>query len=41
MSCQTVELKHVTAPMEEEWKGELVILVMGPEEGLRKNHIQM
>lgn len=36
MSCQTVELKHMAPPMEEEWKGELAVLVVGPEEGLRK-----
>jgi hypothetical protein len=36
MSCQTVELKHVAPPMEEELKGELAILVVGPEEELRK-----
>jgi hypothetical protein len=36
MSCHTVELKHMAPHIQEEWKGELAILVMGPEEGLRK-----
>jgi hypothetical protein len=36
VSCQVVEIKHVPLPLEEEWKGELTILVMEPAEGLRK-----
>jgi hypothetical protein len=36
VSCQIVEIKHVPPLLEEEWKGELAILVMEPAEGLRK-----
>jgi len=36
MNCQPVELKHVAPTMEEEWEGELAVLVMGLQEGLRK-----
>ena len=36
MNCHTVELIHVAPPVEEECKGELAVLVMGHEEGLRK-----